>query len=139
MVALQGAFSANRFLAERTRGQEGAPYSSYREVAARFALTWSRKDKANPVANLVSNANQVGGRPGYERARSHQDHFELLRAKPTGSSVELEPEAAQGSSASKGRIAMIDATAFVGSHGDIYRPEMGRLLWKLIQDHAPQP
>jgi hypothetical protein len=139
VVALQGAFSANRFLAERTKGREGAPYSTYREVGAHFALTWSRRDKANPVANFVSNANQVGGKPGYERARRHRNHFRLLEAVPTLDTVVLEPEAEPASISDEGRIAMIDASRFVTNHGDIHKPEMSRLLWRLIRDRFPPP
>ncbi|HYW09577.1 MAG TPA: hypothetical protein VE913_21625 [Longimicrobium sp.] len=139
VVGLQGAFSANRFLAERAVGQEGAPYAGYRAAARQVVLTWSPYDKANPLAEYGWSANNVGGRPGYERSREYPAHFQWKRWSPGEGWL-------PGAEERDGKILMVDASDLVryrtyqkggGAHSDIYHPAMGRFLLDLVRAYAP--
>ncbi len=135
-VALQGAFSANRFLPERKKGREGAPYRDHKGRDTLTVLTWSQFDQGNPVANRITSANHVGGSPGYERATDerYEHHFQHVAWDENGnlpSDLELE----------EGKILYIDAKEVVKfstyrkgghAHNDIYRKQMGWGLWKLM-------
>lgn len=139
VVALQGGFSMNRFLSERKRGQEGAPYDPPGKGAGKTVLTWSRHDKANPVANFVTSANHVGGKPGWKRACKHKDRFEFVTWRSSD-----KPDLRKTTYDSE-KIVMIDASHFVRSptykaagraHNDIFSKEIGVLLWSLIKRFA---
>ena len=138
VIGLQGAFSMNRFLAERRSGLEGHPYSAYPRLRGRVALTWSNADKANPIANFVTNANHAGGKPGFERAKAYCNHFHFLKARCDGTiEIPCLPD--------DKRILMIDASKLVRyqvhgkggyAHNDIYNRDMGRLIWALLSQLA---
>ena len=135
-VALQGAFSANRFLPERRQGREGAPYGDHKDRDTLIVLTWSEHDTGNPVANRITSANHVGGYPGYERATDerYEHHFQLVTWNDDGL---LPPDL----KLEKGKILYIDAKEVVKfstyqkgghAHNDIYRKQVGRGLWQLM-------
>ncbi len=135
-VALQGAFSANRFLPERKQGREGAPYGDHKDRDTLIVLTWSRHDTGNPVANRITSANHVGGYPGYKRVKDkrYAHHFQPVTWNQKGllpPDLELE----------EGKILYIDAKEVVKfstyrkgghAHNDIYRKQVGQGLWQLM-------
>jgi hypothetical protein len=138
VIGLQGAFSANRFLAERWQGREGAPYANYPALRGRVALSWSDSDSANPLANYISGANYVGGKLGWKRAQVYEDHFVFWNVSETGALGD-EPDLPN-------RVVMVDASEMIkyevlgsggGSHSDIYNAYMGRFLLGLINRLAP--
>ena len=136
-VALQGAFSANRFLPERKVGKEGAPYRDHQERDTLIVLTWSEHDKGNPVADRITGANHVGGAPGHKRASDdrYKHRFQPATWNKRG---ELPPDL----ELKEGKILYIDATNVVRfstyrkgghAHNDIYRKQVGRGLWQLME------
>lgn len=140
VIALEGAFSVNRFLEERKQGKEGAPYAKYECYAGKVVLTWSEHDKANPIANLFTGANHVGGKPGFERASTspysrYFERFAWTGALPAAPALTNEAD----------KIAMINVSSIVRTstytkggraHSDIYNREVGELLWRLIERFA---
>ena len=142
VVGLQGAFSMNRFLAERESGREGAPYARYKELRGHVALTWSAHDAATPLANLVSGANYAGAEAGHERAYDprYRQHFAFYQADRTGG---LTP--ATDRCEGPKRVIYIDASELIRyevlgtggeAHSDIYNAYMGKLLATLIAGHC---
>lgn len=139
MIAIQGAFSMNRFLKEREKGKEGAPYAHFDSVVGRTVLTWSIHDTANPTANWFTGANHVGGGSGHDRAKAYCDLFDFHKYRDCDERLETPLNSS--------KILYLDVSEIVryqtygkggNAHSDIYTPEMGRLLWKLIQSYAPQ-
>lgn len=140
VIGLQGAFSMNRFLAEREEGQEGAPYANYKNLRGKVVLTWSEHDKATPIANLISGANYAGAKEGYDRASDHRykHHFTFYTASENG---ELTPDG--NSESQEKRVIYINATSLIKyevlgaggkAHSDIYNAYMGRMLGTLISE-----
>lgn len=140
VIGLQGAFSMNRFLAERKEGREGAPYANYKNLRGRVALTWSEHDNATPIANLISGANYAGAKKGYERAAepTYKHHFAFYTASAKG---DLTPEG--GAASQKKQVIYINANSLIQyevlgtggkAHSDIYNAYMGRMLGTLISD-----
>lgn len=143
VIGLQGAFSANRFLSERTQGREGAPYADYAKLGGHIVLTWSNTDSANPLANIVTGANYVGGQSGFERANDerYRKHFSFLTY---GKDKKLDWDSINLTDAK--RVIMIDASNLLkysvlgsggGSHSDIYNAYMGDFLFDIINHLAP--
>ena len=143
VIGLQGAFSANRFLSERAQGRDGAPYADYAKLGGHIVLTWSNTDSANPLANIVTGANFVGGQSGFKRANDerYRKHFAFLKynekQKLDWDSISLTNDK---------RVIMIDASNLLkysvlgsggGSHSDIYNAYMGDFLFDLINHLAP--
>jgi hypothetical protein len=140
VVGMQGAFSMNRFLAEREKGREGAPYADYKNLRGRVALTWSEHDKATPIANMITGGNYAGAKKGYERASDprYKHHFSFYTSSEKG---ELTPE---GDVASQGKqVIYINANSLIKyevlgaggkAHSDIYNAYMGRMLGTLISE-----
>ncbi len=139
VIGLQGAFSMNRFLAERRQGREGAPYSQYAQLRGPLVLTWSDQDSATPLGNYLSGANYSGAKAGYERASDgcYEHHFSFLAVSESGELLGalVEP-------GSERTVKMIDASALVkysvlgtggGAHSDIYNAYMGRFLMRVIE------
>lgn len=143
VIGLQGAFSANRFLDERQQGREGAPYADYANLGGYIALTWSDTDSANPMANIVTGANFVGGKSGYKRAHDerYRKHFRFLEYKE-GEQLDWD----KANISEDKRVLMIDASDLIkysvlgsggGSHSDIYNAYMGQFLFDVISHLAP--
>ncbi|MBW8889169.1 MAG: hypothetical protein JF616_15550 [Fibrobacteres bacterium] len=162
-VGLQGAVSANRFVATGalTSGwQEGSPYSELVKRPTRFIFTWAENDKANPVAAYVTGAHHMGGKIGNEFCLQHQESFWPVIYKDGADGMnswdwpyrekgrQYDPKRGWNPEAKdvKGRIFTIDVSSIVkerpygkggGAHSDIYTPEMGRFLWESIRAFAP--
>ncbi len=159
VLAIQGAFSVNRFVNDA--GIEGAPYQNYRDYAKKFVLTWSRNDTANPLAAFATGGKHAGGKPGYKSSLEYPEVFDQFRinVEPdldcnydlvyTGTSISSDeavaPEAQQNEWAAIGqsaaRVAMVDASDLVRftpynkggkSHSDIYTPGMADFIWDVI-------
>jgi hypothetical protein len=142
LISLQGAYSINRYLKERTQGREGAPYTDYPGRVGRVVLTWSHFDTANPVANWITGANHVGGEPGYERS------MDSLYAKAFCQKEWRERVSLVYDDCSPDEILMVNASNLARfstydkgghAHSDIYHPQMGSFLWELVQEFAPGP
>jgi hypothetical protein len=142
-VGLQGAFGADRFVEKGVisgGGWEGAPYKDFPGLNTRFLFTWSRADAANPLAAYVTGANHIGGNFGAYLGKDNPDIFENLTYgrdfHPTTGwvgAVQAPPDT--------NRILLLDVSSIVkehpygkggGAHSDIYKPEIGDLLWKSI-------
>ncbi|MCH9646641.1 MAG: hypothetical protein K0U98_00305 [Deltaproteobacteria bacterium] len=149
LVSLQGAFSMNRFLPERCSGTEGAPYGDLVDKVDRVVLVWSENDRTNPLAQMVSQANHVGGSPGHRRARSYAHRFRFRRWRPgwaEAAGAEISRSGASWSGAKRqGKqcasfdppakpVEVVDATSIVKNHGDVVDGEMAALLWALIRE-----
>ena len=160
-IGLQGAVSANRFVrtGPLTSGWwEGAPYADLVKQNTRFIFTWSKNDKANPVAAYVTGANHLGGEFGHEFCVQHLEQFWPVlyagkgdkprkRAWPYDSAGQTyDPEKGWGKVRyPAGKIFTMDVTSIVkdqpygkggGAHSDIYTPETGMLLWRSIEKFA---
>jgi pimeloyl-ACP methyl ester carboxylesterase len=146
VVGLQGAFSINRFMPGD--GLEGAPYADFTRHAAKFVLTWSSEDTANPVAAFVTGAKHAGGAPGHQRARERDavDRFEHYEAQsytpgpgtfkaplPTGPGSRAWSESLRDGAV----VTYIDASRIVRfeaygkggkAHSDIYTAQVADLL-----------
>ena len=139
VIGLQGAFSINRFLAERRTGREGAPYASHRKIKSRIALTWSKWDSATPLADLITLANYAGAKAGYKRAsdKRYSNHFSFYHSNNRG-----ELTADSGDNADNKTVMMINASDLIkynvlgtggGAHSDIYNIYLGRLLSEIMK------
>ncbi|WP_027135178.1 hypothetical protein [Geminicoccus roseus] len=127
VVGLQPAFSVNRFLAGQ--GDEGAPYSGWKDVlgsGCRLVFTTSDHDMANPQARLLSFAEHLGGFTGRNDAMRHAGVFVIHAGDADG----VLPEAAF---AGRDRIILVDATAFVAEHSDVFHEPVGRLMAGLLR------
>lgn len=124
LLGLQGAFSANRFIAGV--GEEGSPYAEYRQLGTAVAMTWSKNDTANPLAFLLSRSPHIGGYRGYEAALKQ------------GSKVFLAVDDEQLKSSQcadlrdANKVLLVNATRFVHDHGDIRDSAMGQRMWMAL-------
>ncbi|MEM6303222.1 MAG: hypothetical protein AAF744_00785 [Pseudomonadota bacterium] len=142
VIGLQAAFSANRFLEDYRLipivraifPAEGGPYQDHAAPGGDVVLTWSRHDKANPVARFATGARHVGGKAGADAiadAPRLAARFETL-ALP--GDVPRDPlRAACAAVQGNDRVLYIDASAFVESHGDIGTPATGQMVCELIE------
>jgi len=140
VIGLQGAFSMNRFLAERKEGREGAPYANYEKLRGNVALTWSENDTANPIVDLITGANYAGAADGYERASDprYKKHFAFYTASENG---ELTSKGELANMEKK--VIYINASSLIKykvlgtggkAHSDIYNAYMGRILGTLMSN-----
>lgn len=141
VIGLQGAFSINRFI--DGKGREGTPYMDFKNTAKQFVFTWSNSDTANPFANFVTGADHIGGKYGYKAVLEppESNHFWLLTLKENGKFAD-NPVLEE----TKQRILLVDASDIIKygtyekggkSHSDIYKPEIAKFMWTLIQTYAP--
>jgi hypothetical protein len=140
VIGLQGAFSMNRFLAERKSGKEGAPYANFKDLRGRVVLTWSEHDSANPKANLLAGANYAGAKNGHKRAfdDKYRHHFDFYTVSELGALTPDEGATGQGK-----KVVYIDASRLVKyevlgaggkAHSDIYNAYIGGMLGTLISE-----
>jgi len=140
VIGLQGAFSINRFI--NGKGNEGSPYKDYPKAANKFVFTWSNSDTANPIANFVTGADNIGGKWGYEAVKDPpgSDNFWMLSLKENGQFAEN-----QALNESKNKIFLVDASEVIMygtyrkgglSHSDIYKSEIAEFMWQIIQTYA---
>lgn len=138
VIGLQGAFSANRFrpgyeLVPVVRWLfhgEGAPYQDHTYPNGDLVLTWSEHDKANPVARFATGARHVGGKTGadtIDATPALQEKFVPIKWERGKMTADYCPKDQQGS-----KVAYINASAIIKSHGDIRNPDVGDLIWKTI-------
>ncbi|MFN3825875.1 MAG: hypothetical protein ACK4RN_18055 [Pseudorhodobacter sp.] len=140
VIGLQGAFSANRFksgyrLVPPVRwvvSGEGGPYQDIARPGGAMVLTWSRHDNANPFARLATGARHVGGSPGKTVMQDMEDKVQahVWRGR---ASVRADCAAVRTS----GKVLYVDASEIVKSHGDIANPEVGGLVWEMIDCLRP--
>ena len=132
LIGLQGAFSVNRFMAGK--GREGAPYQIHTKVK-RVVLTASAADEAVATSFWAETAGDI---ESYVNAcRDHPDLFDCRKVNKKGEWVDGSPEP------SDQRVVYVNASELIsnnasgtggGAHSDIYRFQMGRFVWQLIED-----
>nr|WP_319492426.1 hypothetical protein [uncultured Desulfobacter sp.] len=136
-IGLQGAFSANRFIA--CEGNEGWPYAGFSNLKTKFILTASKHDKANPIARYITRAKHVGGKYGLKAARKEPALFETVEwPKNKANKAKL----IDALNKAPGKVIMIDASEIVNNdneeklsaHNDILDLQMGQLILFIIQN-----
>ncbi|MEY8880915.1 alpha/beta hydrolase [Donghicola sp. XS_ASV15] len=138
VIGLQGAFSANRFrpgyeLVPVVRwlfSGEGAPYQDHSAPRGDVVLTWSTHDRANPIARFATGARHVGGKAGHTTIQDTpalKEKFEPFTWPYDGLGDSYCPKEQQ-----KTKVAYIDASEIIRSHGDIRNPQVGKLIWQTI-------
>lgn len=139
-IGLQSAVSINRFLIW-DEAKEGSPYADFHEQVGKVALTWSKRDTANPIAFWSDHA---GGERGARRADEYCQQFpdsNRISSALVSSDGDLHVTEEHPDS-----LLYIDASAIVnhanhakggGAHSDIYTPAMARLIANLVQRYAP--
>ena len=144
LALLQPAFSARRFVAgvpavgwlDRIRskinnGLEGAPFAHIEGIKTVTVGTTSNKDIANPVAVWSAHFGGFLGKRYVQKNKLAQKVYDFVEKMSLDKAIE------STESAVVGRPMMVDAGKFVGSHNDIYGPNMGKFLAGLISQHAP--
>ncbi|MEM8554786.1 MAG: hypothetical protein AAGF71_08155 [Pseudomonadota bacterium] len=138
IIGLQGAFSANRFRQDHqlippfrwvTVG-EGGPYQSFQEDQARIALTWARGDIYNPLARFATGAAHVGGFAGNRIFKKDEIEPKITRFKGI---PDTDLIAACQAADEDNDILYVDASEYIGEHSDVRNPEVGKLVWSLMQ------
>lgn len=138
VIGLQGAFSANRFnpgyelvpIVRLLFSGEGAPYQDHSAPHGDLVLTWSKHDRANPIARFATGARHVGGKTGnttIQNTPALKEKFALFTWPHGGLGDSYCPQDQQ-----KTKVAFVDASDIIKSHGDIRNPEVGKLIWQTI-------
>ena len=135
LISLQGAYSINRFYPDR--GTEGIYYPGGCENAKHVVLTASKHDKAMDNKKWVP---FVGNNTTFNRYCKEESHpeFDCVKVEEQG-----EVSLPSNSQAHKTYINANDLITYnvYGSgglaHSDIYRKEMGVMLWNVISAKAP--
>ncbi|MBC8553703.1 MAG: alpha/beta hydrolase [Candidatus Brocadiales bacterium] len=150
-IGLQGAFSANRFVA--FDGWEGSPYAELCNRETVFSLTTSGNDKANPIAAKITGAKHTGGRHGLRIAkkRKNSNIFEEVvtwsKTNMQSNLDELDSIKDDREQRNEKKVIMIDVTSILekdknrypdpkDAHNDILDAGMAELIWALIQNFA---
>ncbi|WP_152612930.1 hypothetical protein [Tateyamaria sp. ANG-S1] len=141
VIGLQAAFSMNRFrkgaqllppFRWMTTG-EGAPYQDHAAPGGALALTWAKGDTANPVARYATGAAHVGGRVGHNMLNRRPALAERFERMVLTSAADLPRVVEMGQKVQGNRkVLYIDASSIIASHGDIRNPNVGELVWRLI-------
>jgi len=146
-IGLQGAFSANRFIAYD--GWEGSPYAEFSDRKTEFSLTTSRCDKANPIAAFITGAKHTGGKHGLRVAKKSKNE-EIFNVIEWTDNIKVDTDALSSiSTEDKRKVIMIDASKIVDgydadhgvnnpndAHNDILDADMAELIWALIDNFA---
>lgn len=83
-IGLQGAFSANRFIAGS--GKERSPFANFGQLPTAIVLTSTEADNANRAARFVTFAPHVGGEFGLKEAAKSKEVFcRTVASCPLGS------------------------------------------------------
>ena len=146
-IGLQGAFSANRFVANR--GWEGSPYAEFYDYHTQFSLTTSLHDKANPAARFFTGAKHVGGKYGLKFAKKVKNENVFKVIKWTDNSTTDTRALLSFSNEDRRKVIMVDASKIVDgydsdhiankpldAHNDILDTDMAELIWTLIDNFA---
>ena len=131
LVALSPAFSLLRFSAKEYVLYENIYYPDYCPTINRMVFTSSRNDGAYTPVFWAD----MGGDHGIRErfcAREHPVTVSCVEATGEGEIINYDPSA---------RISYVDTSALMRygvpgtdgkAHSDIYRPEIGRLIWTVI-------
>lgn len=140
LIGLQGAFSINRFreghqLIPPVRwlfNGEGGPHQDHAAPGGKLVLTWAERDFANPVARFATGAAHVGGSVA-DRRLSRNPALQEKVTRHTLKADSLE-ELAKYCQAGEGEddILYLNASQIIAAHGDIRNPDVGRLVWNLV-------
>ena len=138
LVGLQGAYSFQRYLGpqadDKGYGTEGAPYRHFADQVGMVALTASRHDTAVTAAGHAPYF--VGSAEAFERTKGQPVASKFLHATLN------ENGTLQNVACDSTRVLYIDSSAVIkgnkagtggGAHSMIYTPEIGRLIFQLIQ------
>ena len=137
LIGLQSAFSINRFLADK--GQEGAPYRVFTKVN-HVVLTASAGDEAVKTSFWAVTAGDLES-----HAEACRDHPDLFDCRSVDADGQWAGNPAPG--LPDNRIVYVNASDLVrynasgtggGAHSDIYRPQMGRFIWNVIEALTPR-
>ncbi len=124
-IALQGAFSVNRFI--ENNGKEGWPYAEFNQLNTDIVLTSSEKDFANGAA-FFKRTPLIGGKYGLEIAKETANSNIFYTVQWSSKKNSLISEL----SISNNKVIVIDATSIVDDHNDILDDEMGELIWSIL-------
>lgn len=138
MVGLQPAFSARRFV--KNSGIEAHPYDGFKNNKTKFVFTTSVYDSANPVANYVTGAKHLGGKPGLKYARKHSTENDDELTVPVFK-ISKWLDRSNAEVVDNDSVLLLDASEIVkGSskpdltaHNDILDEDMAKLIWHYIQ------
>ncbi len=146
-IGLQGAFSANRFIAYN--GWEGSPYAEFSDRKTEFSLTTSRYDKANPIAAFITGAKHTGGKHGLRVAKKSKNEKIFNVIEWTDNTTADTNTLSSLSNKDRKKVIMIDASKIVDgydvdhgvnkpndAHNDILDTDMAELIWALINNFA---
>ncbi len=134
-VALQGAFSVNRFF--KNRGNEGLAYIDVNKYIGKICLTWSKHDYALPIAKYFANVNFVGSRYGYRYARANnpKNLFEFAKADSFERNRKINSDKIMYINANS--IIRKNKRKIIGSaHSEIFSQATGLMLAHLIVQYA---
>ncbi len=157
-IGLQGAFSANRFVA--FDGWEGSPYAEFKCKKTVISLTTSKNDNANPIAAFITGAKHTGGNHGLRVAKkeSNEGIFQVVTWAKGDTADKFHLMQTSNNQDAKKKVIMIDAKEIVvdkkddsskesedfrtypiDAHNDILDEDMAELIWALIKTFACWP
>jgi hypothetical protein len=123
LLGLQPAFSIQRF----GGGSQGDPYVHFAQGAHKYVLSSSTNDWILKFAGLT---NPVGGSRGLAKATALPERFEIVPLTAAG-------QWSMPPSRNECHMVMLDASAAINGHHDVYSASIGRLMWQAIQSFAP--
>ena len=135
LISLQGAYSINRYI--RDEGREGIFYPGSCENAQHVVLTSSKYDKAMDNKSYVP---FVGNNTTYnDYCKNKADlEFDCVKVSPDGELVPPLDQEAHKVYINANELIFFNAYGSGGlAHSDIYRKEMGVMLWNVISAMVP--
>jgi hypothetical protein len=123
LLGLQPAFSIQRF----GGGSQGDPYVRFAQGAHKYVLSSSTNDW---ILKGVGLTNPVGGSRGLARAKALPARFEVIPVTEAG-------QWSMTPSRNECQLVMLNASAAINGHHDVYSASIGRLMWQAIQTFAP--
>jgi len=137
LIGLQGAFSANRFrenydllpIINLIFKGEGGPYQSHDRPTGQLVLTWSKGDKANLLARVVTGAAHVGGSQGAKIMR-REDQLNKVENVVWGN-LKIFRDGCL-SSLEHDKVLFVDATSIILSHNDIRNKAVGEMIYEAV-------
>jgi len=127
-IGLQAAFSTGRF---SKHGIEGGPYSVAGQYNTRFVFTNSGNDRgvmAAPVQWVSMTTGYMGSLKGRRMALKDPAIFEGAYTLGGGCVQEQSAASEDGS----GRVVMVDSTAYIDDHNDVFDYHTGQMIAGLI-------
>ncbi|MCA9471757.1 MAG: alpha/beta hydrolase [Nitrospirales bacterium] len=135
LISLQGAYSMNRYYADQ--GREGIYYPGGCENAEHVVLTSSKYDTAMDNKSFVP---FVGNDTTYDEhcKERPETEFDCIKASKDGDLTLSPVNQKQKTYINADELIYFNAYGSGGlAHSDIYRKEMGVMLWKVISAKAP--